>query len=540
MSTRQKRAYEMRQNTAAFYRELSPAPQRANSDEQRLPNFAGSFSKGLQHQSLAQFGEVEPDIFPQFTAALWNGSPSVFAAVPIATPFNPSVPDSRLVNPQAGIAFDTQGADCAMLTMPPAPAFHSAEAEAEIAENYWMALCRDIKFADYVTSPIVKDAAKDLTKFKAFGGPRDVAGKVTPQTIFRGGFPGDSAGDYLSVFMTRPIPYGAQRIEPLIAYSLPAGQDFLMDEAEWLGVQNGGPGQPVKISAVVPPRPIETGRDLAQYVHIDELFQAYLNACLILITPAGRGGLFPGNNIPISSQLPYNFASGSPTSKNQTGFGTLGEPNFKTMVCEVATRALKAVWHQKWFVHRRQRPEAFAGCIHFAQTDPAAAARYGLNLAPLSSVLAAVNAYNTGKGSNTFLLPMAFPEGSPKHPAYGAGHATVAGACVTVLKALFDTKALIPGSPTMTVGGELDKLAANVGMARNFAGVHWRSDYTQSARLGEQVALFFLQETVRTYNEDFSLTVPLFDGRTVTISKVDDLTTQGYDFRTLYPDVYTL
>ncbi len=32
-------------------------------------------------------------------------------------------------------------------------------------------------------------------------------------------------------------------------------------------------------------------------------------------------------------------------------------------------------------------------------------------------------------------LPMAFQEGSPMHPSYGAGHATVAGACVTILKA---------------------------------------------------------------------------------------------------------
>ena len=36
------------------------------------------------------------------------------------------------------------------------------------------------------------------------------------------------------------------------------------------------------------------------------------------------------------------------------------------------------------------------------------------------------------------LLPMAFPEGSPMHPAYGAGHATVAGGCVTMLKAFFE------------------------------------------------------------------------------------------------------
>ncbi len=39
-----------------------------------------------------------------------------------------------------------------------------------------------------------------------------------------------------------------------------------------------------------------------------------------------------------------------------------------------------------------------------------------------------------------YYLPMAFTAGSPPHPAYGAGHATVAGACVTILKAWLDEK----------------------------------------------------------------------------------------------------
>ena len=47
------------------------------------------------------------------------------------------------------------------------------------------------------------------------------------------------------------------------------------------------------------------------------------------------------------------------------------------------------------------------------------------------------------------LLPMAFPEGSPTHPAYGAGHATVAGACTTILKAWFDESFVIP-NPVVT------------------------------------------------------------------------------------------
>ena len=50
----------------------------------------------------------------------------------------------------------------------------------------------------------------------------------------------------------------------------------------------------------------------------------------------------------------------------------------------------------------------------------------------------------TNEKFGTFLLPQAFPEGSPLHPAYGSGHATVAGACVTVLKAWFDESWVLP------------------------------------------------------------------------------------------------
>jgi hypothetical protein len=135
---------------------------------------------------------------------------------------------------------------------------------------------------------------------------------------------------------------------------------------------------------------------------------------------------------------------------------------------------------------------------------------------------------------------MAFPEGSPMHPSYGAGHGTVAGACVTILKAWFDHGwilahkenaiayepladgcALNPVSATLseplTVEGELNKLAANIAIGRNWAGVHYYSDYFESYRLGEQVAIGLLEEQKLTYGENFSLTVPLFDGTTVRI-----------------------
>ena len=42
------------------------------------------------------------------------------------------------------------------------------------------------------------------------------------------------------------------------------------------------------------------------------------------------------------------------------------------------------------------------------------------------------------RATGSYLLPMAYPEGCPTHPAYPAGHATIAGACTTVLKAFFN------------------------------------------------------------------------------------------------------
>ena len=55
----------------------------------------------------------------------------------------------RLTNPQAGLAFDLEGADSHELVMPPPPGFRSKEIIAEIAENYWMGIARDVPFLQY-------------------------------------------------------------------------------------------------------------------------------------------------------------------------------------------------------------------------------------------------------------------------------------------------------------------------------------------------------------------------------------------------------
>jgi hypothetical protein len=71
--------------------------------------------------------------------------------------------------------------------------------------------------------------------------------------------------------------------------------------------------------------------------------------------------------------------------------------------------------------------------------------------------------------------------------------------------------------PSLTVGGELNKLAANIALGRNAAGVHWRSDYTESLRLGEEIAIRLLQEQKQTYSEDQSLSLTTFDGKAIII-----------------------
>lgn len=111
------------------------------------------------------------------------------------------------------------------------------------------------------------------------------------------------------------------------------------------------------------------------------------------------------------------------------------------------------------------------------------------------------------------------PEGSPTHPSYPAGHATIAGACVTVLKAYFDETYVIPGSGGLTIGGELNKLASNIALGRNMAGVHWRADGDDGLVVGEKIAMTLLEDELRMVTEsaDIGFGLTTFDGNFVTI-----------------------
>jgi membrane-associated phospholipid phosphatase len=519
---RAKQAQNLRIDAANAERAVPIPDHVENGDEARYATRIGSYSKGLKHDATT--GEVDPAAYNALLAAIASGRGEDFDS--IVTRGLYGCPDParrrRQVNPQSAYAFDMEGTDGHQFAMRAAPAFASAEEAGEMVELYWMALLRDVNFADYAANPLAQRAADDLSKLSDFRGPK-VAGQVTPQTLFRDVFPGCTDGPYISQFLLQPAGFGAQEVDQRINTNA-ANVDFATTFQDWLDVQNGfAPTQSLTSGGKFFMR---NGRDLGQYVHVDVLFQAYFVAFLVIA----------GGGYPVDAGNPYGTAldpgSGRPLvpgaagSISQTGFGTFGGPAVATLVTEPATRALKAQWFQKWMVHRRLRPEEFGGRVEVQ--------RLGRRTYPFHADLgtsAVLGDVFARWGSH--LLPLAFPEGSPLHTSYGSGHATVAGASVTMLKAFFDETAqiknpvvpsadglsLVPyqGTP-LTIGGELNKIASNVAQGRNIAGVHWRTDASEAMKLGEAVAISILKETKSCFNETFNgFSLTKFDGTTITV-----------------------
>jgi hypothetical protein len=507
---RRNKAWQIRMEAADFHKHQAMPHHLTNGDENRYPSRIGNYSKGLPHNS---FGEVDPAAYESLLRAIRSGDPDDFDAVTLGG-------TNKLTSPQGGLAFDLEGADSHELACPPPPALASAEEAGEGVELYWMALLRDVNFLDYAHSAEAAAGCADLNRFGADFKGLKANGRVTPQTLFRDPLPGTRVGPYISQFMWLNTPFGVEYVERKMRTLLP-GTDHLTDYGNWLAVQDGH--FPESAAADFDPvrRYIRNGRDLAQWVHIDVLFQAYFNACLILGTPPSSDPLSGGIGCPVNAGNPY---IGNPT---QIGFTTFGPPHFKALLCEVASRALKVTWHKKWQVNRRLRPEAWGGLVH----NQIAHDRYPGVIHAKQLDSPALDEVFSRHGSR--LLPMAFPEGSPTHPSYTAGHATVAGACVTILKALFDESFVIPNpvvpsadglslepytGPALTVRGELNKLASNVATGRNIGGVHWRSDAMESLRAGEAAAISILRDQRACYNEKFGgFTFTKFDGTRVTV-----------------------
>jgi len=507
-------SFQTRLDAAQEESEVPTPPQMANRDDQKYPNFIGNYHKGLPHNGI---GEVVPAAYQALLNAVHQGTWNAFEQVPLGGGTNAA----KLVNPLAGQAFDLQGTDSHKLAIDPFPSVGSQDLADQAVELYWMALCRDVNFLDYGSDKLglTKAAASELSSLNGFKGPR-VNRAVTPQTLFRGFTAGDAIGPYVSQFLLKPFAYGPYAMNGTMGMYTPH-LDYMTDQPSWLAVQNGqGPfGQNVFGAT----RYTCTGRDLCVYVHADP------NAGLLISFYNAGIWLFE-QNAPLNSGNPYTKYT------KQAGFATFGVPHFLCLLGEAKQRACKAAWYSKWFVHRALRPEAYGGLVHMKATKQA---QYPVHDDILkSAALAATVSSNNG----TYFLPQAFPEGSPQHPSYPQGHATMAGACATILKAAFDgsvafntlgDKRIVTASADglslvdytgsdasqITVNSEIEKLASNIGQARDFAGIHWRSDYEWGLRLGEAAALSVLRDQRNIYaGENFEgFEITTFDGENMIV-----------------------
>jgi hypothetical protein len=540
-SERKARGFELRKEAAEMTYGIEWPEHRNNGEEKDYPYIA-AYSKALRHNKL---GEVEKESYRSFLRAVEAGTFEAWEQVELGTFEEPHL---RLFNPIAGLTFTLEGPDPYGLFMPPAPRIDSPEGAADIAENYWMAVTRDVYVGDYDRNQTIAQAAEDLSSFSGYFGPGR-NGKVTPDNIFRVDFPGVLKGPFVSQFAligTKIPPLGlrpedgyvvegwANKDDQRIITSKP-GSDYLTDFKDWLRVNNGHDprrGEFCSIDWDNTARFMRYGRDLANWVHYDDVpSQQFRIACLILIhqevpcmrvVPDPAAVLF-GGSAPFDPENPYRG------SRTQEAFFNFGPFHPLSVLTEVTLFALRAVWFQKYYVHRRLRPEAFGARIHIQKTGQA---EYPIHRDILESDVFDQPRF---KRRDSFLLPQVFPEGAPPHPSYGAGHATAVGAQATILKAFFDETFVLrntvvanregtrlepyrgPDRDELTVGGELNKLAHNVAFGRNFAGVHYRSDAEQSMMLGERYAIEFLEQRKEIWLESGAFNFTKFNGERVTI-----------------------
>jgi hypothetical protein len=497
-------ALELRVEAALANRSLPLPPHPDNGDDALYLNRINSYTKGLPHDAL---GVVSPAAYDALLHALSTGNNADFEAIPMGT-----TNGNKLRDPQAAYTYFLEGRDAWSFTMPPAPAFSSAAQAAEALEVMWQALTRDVPFSQYTSNDTIKQAAADLSRFAAFDGPR-IDGKVKPESLFRGVGVGELTGPYVSQFMLKPVPFGAMTVEQKLKVPV-AGNDHLTNYNEWLAIQNGAKPSGITSEELDgTARYIRNNRDLAQFVLKDFIIQGYMNAAQIL-RGFGDGAL--------SDTFPYGASS-----QTQTRDPMWGVNQALDMLARVATASQNVAWYQKWLVHRRARPEVFFGRVHNHLTN---AASYPIH--PKLFTSPALSATFTANG--TYLLPTATAAGSPLHPSYPAGHAVMAGAATTILKAFFkgsfpipapvvasdDGLTLLPYNGTLTVEGELHKLASNISLGRDAAGVHYRSDGDLGIRLGEKLGISVLRDLVNTYTDEFpGFSFNRFDGTPVTITK---------------------
>ncbi len=536
-ANRAQSSFNYRTDTAQM-EDVNPGVFADNGDKTLFTDFSALYSKALPHDGL---GVPNASAYTAFENALQAGTFAALQNITVGTPGGG--PNSRENGPAGAFAFDLEGRDSHAVPLDAAPSVTSAQTAAEEVEHYWAALLRDVPFTEYGSNAVVAQAVTDMNNLSYLNstGNNEFPFPVTAQNLFRGRInsgDGNVQGPYVSQFLVQSTSMGALSISGQIQTFQP-GQAFMTTVDEYKNIANGGASQGT-LTFDSTPRFIRDGRDLAAYTHVDTLFQEYFVAYLLLSqinTPVNPGNPYIGSN-------------------TQKPFGTLGGPDAAGTLAEMATRALKAAWFHKWIVNLRLRPEEYGALVQANLTNSQPVPQASQKLHPDVFNSAVLPLIHSQFGS--YLLPQAFPEGSPTHPCYPTGHGTVAGACITALKFFFDctqkiqplltaagSNVVVPSSDglslntytgsdagELTINGELNKLAWNVSLGHGIhAGIHFRSSTRASILLGEKVALSVLRDRALSYSEPFSVTITKFNGSTTTITNqnVGSTTTTSLD-----------
>lgn len=498
---RQIEAHTEKSTVAEFDEKKEVPTQPVNGDEQIYADLRGNFSKSLIHLPS---GFVDRAAYESLRKALRSKRQEDFLNILIGQGI------FKLTNPQASLACSLSGNDAWINAIDAAPSFASAETAGEMVELYWTTLVRDVPFNAFDTDATALAAIDNLNTLSDFRGPK-IDGMVTPGTFLRGNTPGDLIGPYISQFLYQPIPFGTATIPN--EFKVPMSgtlNDFLTDFTDWFTVETGGITGKTTTFAI-PTSVLRTPRDLAEYVHVDSPGQSAFGALLLLMS-YGNEALDRNN--------PY---LNNPT---QDGFVTFNIGQVQQLLRNAVQEGLKAAWYHKWQVNRRLRPEEYGFYVQEQVAN-------GMNLGINSDLTGSPVLPEIFATYSSYFLPQAYPEGSPTHPSYPAGHATLMGAAVTILKAFFNENFVIPDplqldpmgimlvpytDGPLLVGNELNKLAANISLGRDHAGVHYRSDGIDGLLLGEKIAIDILNNESFLFNEDFKgFTLTKFDGSTILV-----------------------
>ncbi|GIT92340.1 phosphoesterase [Jannaschia pagri] len=474
------------------------------------------------------------------------------------------------------------------LDVAPEPRLGSDQLAAEMAELYAMAILRDKPFEELRDgqhgAATTVHALRKMSWFdegaptpdrhmqpQTSEGPRGKRNRLSPQSLFRAAAPGCAVGPYVSQFLLignsgltgglTPdmgfVTFGTQRMSQMIARHV-SGVDYMRDWAEWLDVQDGA--DTASAQAFDGTRGfICTPRDLSARMRQSAPEEPFVTAYYLLLAAEAAAD----DGLP----EPTSLRSSAPP---------LTAADVLSLISEAASAAQVLLAEQAARGRGRLQPEVLGALAtlvtngegarlgaarplvetHVEKLEAAATANFDLleavNQMPTTGQFGGEPKGPPFQLSRNLMLPMAFAEGAPKEAAFGARQATVAGACATLLKAMFKistdgaapltldqvgtgtlgttyvpngtgsclvaTTAPEDAGSQLTLQGELNKLAANVALARSFAGIHTYGASWDAMRMGERLAVGLLLDRLAASDQPASLTFESFDGDALVLS----------------------